>query len=151
MWEKTYRSVGSAAAGTCDQCEFHFGRVECRDFARTVGNNRVVGPVPLFFGLGGVECHGSVRGSVRRLSSSMRGNRKKLFLTLRGTDCCAGKVRRHHQLYRLEERIKRLKEEWSHLKGDGTHLASEASGSPGSTTESQALWSRGRRSTGVFL
>jgi hypothetical protein len=49
-WEKAYRSdVGSAAAtGTCDcAVKISFGRVECREFARTVGDNEVVGPVPL--------------------------------------------------------------------------------------------------------
>jgi hypothetical protein len=59
-----------SAAGTCDRVvKVSFGRVECREFARTVGDNEVVGPISVF-GLGGVECHGSVRGSVRRLSGS---------------------------------------------------------------------------------
>jgi hypothetical protein len=39
--------VGSAA-GTCDRVvKVSFGRVECREFARTVGDNEVVGPIPL--------------------------------------------------------------------------------------------------------
>jgi hypothetical protein len=54
-WGKAYRSdVGStaasaaAAAATCDRrVKVSFGRVECREFARTVGDNKVVGPVPL--------------------------------------------------------------------------------------------------------
>jgi hypothetical protein len=37
-----------AAAGTCDRVvKVSFGRVECREFARTVGDNEVVGPIPL--------------------------------------------------------------------------------------------------------
>jgi hypothetical protein len=34
-----------SAAGTCDRVvKVSFGRVECREFARTVGDNEVVGP-----------------------------------------------------------------------------------------------------------
>jgi hypothetical protein len=55
-----------------------FGRVECREFARTVGDNEVV----LFlsvFGLGGVECHGSVRGSVQDFRAPVRRAERRTF------------------------------------------------------------------------
>jgi hypothetical protein len=43
---RTARS--GSAAGTCDRVvKVSFGRVECREFARTVGDNEVVGPIPL--------------------------------------------------------------------------------------------------------
>jgi hypothetical protein len=51
-----------------------FGRVEW--FARTVGDNEVVGPYSS--GLGGVECHGSVRGSVRTFGLRC-GSRRRTF------------------------------------------------------------------------
>jgi hypothetical protein len=47
-WEKAYRPGSGSAAGTCDRVvKVSFGRVECREFARTVGDNEVVGPIPL--------------------------------------------------------------------------------------------------------
>jgi hypothetical protein len=46
-WEKAYRSdVGSV--GTCDRAvKVSFDRVECRESARTLGDNEAIGPVPL--------------------------------------------------------------------------------------------------------
>jgi hypothetical protein len=41
-WEKAYRQVGSAA-GTCDRVVKFPSEGECREFARTVGDNEVVG------------------------------------------------------------------------------------------------------------
>ncbi len=47
-WEKAYRPGFGSAAGTRDRVvKVSFGRVECREFARTVGDNEVVGPIPL--------------------------------------------------------------------------------------------------------
>jgi hypothetical protein len=45
---RTARVGSGSAAGTCDRVvKVSFGRVECREFARTVGDNEVVGPIPL--------------------------------------------------------------------------------------------------------
>jgi hypothetical protein len=67
-----------SAAGTCDRVVRFPSEGSSAEFARTVGDNEVVGPTSVF-GLGGVECHGR-RGSVRRLSL-LRKSRKEDFPT----------------------------------------------------------------------
>jgi hypothetical protein len=47
-WEKSVPpGSGSAAGYLRSVVKVSFGRVECREFARTVGDNEVVGPIPL--------------------------------------------------------------------------------------------------------
>jgi hypothetical protein len=128
-WEKVYRSdVGFASAaaagtGTCDRVvKVSFGRVECREFARTVGDNEVVGPVPLSLDW---EVLGFMVASVDQYEdfrAPLRKSRKEDFLLATPEERIAvlekcGVVT--SQLYRLEgERIKRLKEEWSSYLGE---------------------------------
>jgi hypothetical protein len=72
-----------SAAGTCDRV-VKASEGSSREFARTVGDN---GPGPCLLGLGGVECHGSVRGSVRRLRAPVRKSRKDSYLLKNGLLC----------------------------------------------------------------
>lgn len=72
QWEKAYRSDGASRSQSrsAKEVKVSFGRAdECCEYARTVGDNEVVGPVPLSR-LGGSGCHGGVRGPVRGLSGS---------------------------------------------------------------------------------
>jgi hypothetical protein len=122
-WETAYRSdVGSDATGTCDRTvKVSFGKVECREFARTIGDNEVVGPVPL--GLDW-EVLGVMVASVDQYEAfraPLRKNRKEDFLLTTLEERVAvlekcGVVT--SQMFRLErERVKRLKEDWSpHLE-----------------------------------
>jgi hypothetical protein len=88
--------------------------VECRKFARTVGDNEVVGPVPL--------CLDAFVDQYEDFRAPLRKNRKEDFLLTTPEERIAvlekcGVVT--SQLYRLEgERIKRLEEEWSSYLGD---------------------------------
>ena len=127
-WEKAYRSaVGSAAAtstaGTCDRAvKVSFGRVECREFARTVGDNEVVGPVPLCLDWEVLSVMVATVDQYEDFRAPLRKSRKEDFLLATSEERIAvlekcGVVT--SQLYRLEgERIKRLKEEWSSCLGE---------------------------------
>jgi hypothetical protein len=125
-WEKAYRSdIGSAAAatGTCDRAvKVSFGRVECREFARTVGDNEVVGPVPLSLDWEVLSVMVASVDQYEDFRAPLRKSRKEDFLLATPEERIAvlekcGVVT--SQLYRLEgERIKRLKEEWSSCLGE---------------------------------
>jgi hypothetical protein len=121
-WEQAYCSdVGSAAtaaASTCEQkVKISFGRVECREFARTVGDNEVVGPVPLSLDW---EVLSVMVASVNRYEdfrAPLRKKRKEDFL-LASSDKRIAVLEKcgvaTSQMYQLEgQRVKRLKEEWS--------------------------------------
>jgi hypothetical protein len=111
---------GNATGGTCDRSvKVSFGRVECREFARTVGDNEVVGPVPICWDS---EVLSVMIASVDQYRAPLRKNRKEDFILATPEERIAvlekcGVVT--SQLYRLEgERIKRLKEEWSSYLGE---------------------------------
>jgi hypothetical protein len=125
-WEKAYCSdVGSAAdtGTTCDRAvKVSFGSVECREFARTVGDNEVIGPVPLSldwevlaFMVASVDQYEDFRAPLRK-------SRKEDFLLATPEERIAALEKcgvLTSQLYRLEgERIKRIKEEWSSYLGE---------------------------------
>ena len=126
-WEKAYRSdVGSAAtaaaaaaaAGTCDRAvKVSFGRVECREFARTVGDNEVVGPVPLCLDWEVLSVMVASVDQYEAFRAPLRKNRKEDFLLATPEERIAvlekcGVVT--SQMYQLEgQRVKQLKEEWT--------------------------------------
>jgi hypothetical protein len=121
-WEKAYRSdvgsAGGAAAGTCDRAvKVSFGRVECREFARTVGDNEVVGPVPLCLDWEVLSVMVASVDPYEAFRAPLRKNRKEDFLLATPEERIAllekcGVVT--SEMYQLEgQRVKQLKEEWS--------------------------------------
>jgi hypothetical protein len=106
-WEKPYRSDdGSAptAAGTCDRTgKVSFGDVECLEFARTVGDNEVVGLVPSKY------CESGDDGDVEEQSEP-----QEAFLSsfdeafLRRRERRQGGILRNHneQLHNMDVRVR---------------------------------------------
>jgi hypothetical protein len=118
-WEKAYRSDdGSAAATSSDRAvKVSFGRVECREFARTVGDNEAVGPVPLSLDWEVLSVMVASVDQYEDFRAPLRKNRKEDFLLATPEERSAvlekcGVVT--SQMYQLEgQRVKQLKEEWS--------------------------------------
>ena len=115
-WERAYRS-DNGSAPKVKKVKVSFGRVECREFARTVGDNEVVGPVPICLDW---EVLGVMVASVDQYEAfraPLRKDRKEDFLLATPEERVAvlekcGVV--ESQMYRLErERLNRLKKEWS--------------------------------------
>jgi hypothetical protein len=98
-----------------------FGKVNCYEFARTVGDNEVVGPVPLALDN---EVLSIMVVSVDQYEASrapLRKNRKEDFLLATLEERIAALQKCgviESQIYRLEqERLNRLKKDWSlHLE-----------------------------------
>jgi hypothetical protein len=120
------RSGGGGGGGTCDRAvKVSFGSAECRGFARTVGDNDVVGPVPLCLDLEVLNVMVASVDQYEGFRAPLRKNRKEDFLLactpeewITVLETC-GVVT--SQLCRLEgeriKRIKRIKEEWSSYLG----------------------------------
>jgi hypothetical protein len=93
-----------------------FGRVECREFARTVGDNEVVGPIPLSLDWEVLSC---MVASVDQYEALRAPKRRTDFLLATPEERVAvlekcGVV--ESQMYRLErERLNRLEKDWSPL------------------------------------
>jgi hypothetical protein len=94
-----------------------FGKVNCYEFARTVGDNEVVGPVPLALDNEVLSIMVSSVDQYEASRAPLRKDRKEDFLLATPEERIAalencGVV--ESQIFRLEqERLKRLKKDWS--------------------------------------
>jgi hypothetical protein len=125
-------STDNVGRGVKRGIKVSFGRVECREFARTVGDNECVGAYPLCLDW---EVLGVMKASVDQYEAfraPLHKSRKEDFRLATPEERVAvlekfGLV--ETQLYRLEkERLNRIKEEWSqHLK-DNKHQGPQGLG-----------------------
>jgi hypothetical protein len=156
---KSVGSVPTAAARTCDRTvtakkvKVSFGRVECREFARTVGDNEVVGAFPLALDWEVLAIMVVSVDQYEEFRAPLHKSRKEDFLLATPEERVAalekcGVV--ESQLYRLEkERLNRLKEEWSpHLDEMARTYPTKHQGPQGvrqSLKRSGRTWSANRR------
>jgi hypothetical protein len=130
-----------------------FGKVNCYEFARTVGDNEVVGPVPLALDN---EVLSVMVVSVDQYEDSrapLRKDRKEDFLlaTFEGRMAALEKCGvKESQIYRLEqERLNRLDKDWSpHLEEMGRNYPTKHEGPQGirqKLKRSGPTWSAIRR------
>jgi hypothetical protein len=129
-----------------------FGKVKCFEFARTVGDNEVIGPVPLSLDNEVLSIMVVSVDQYEDCRAPLRKNRKEDFLLtpqerLAALDRCGVA---QSQIYLLEkERLNRLKEDWSpHLEEMGRNYPTKHEGPQGirqKLKRSGPTWSAIRR------